>query len=128
MEKSLAPPCPQLKKLMKDLKKARFENRGGKGSHRNFVHPTGVRYVLSGNLGDDAHHYQEKDVRQNDAELDSEREIMNNATDTPHYTLVVEWSDEDQCYIRRCPELFGGGVHGRIAWRSMKSFARPSMK
>ncbi len=24
----------------------------------------------------------------------------------------VEWSDEDQCFIGRCPSLFSGGVHG----------------
>jgi len=28
------------------------------------------------------------------------------------YTKIVEWSDEDQCFIGRCPELMGGGVHG----------------
>lgn len=28
------------------------------------------------------------------------------------YTKMVEWSDEDQCFIGRCPELMGGGVHG----------------
>lgn len=27
-----------------------------------------------------------------------------------HY--VVNWSEEDQCYIGRCPNLFLGGVHG----------------
>jgi predicted HicB family RNase H-like nuclease len=28
------------------------------------------------------------------------------------YPKFVEWSDEDQCFIGRCPGLFGGGVHG----------------
>lgn len=28
------------------------------------------------------------------------------------YTKIVEWSEEDECYIGRCPELFHGGVHG----------------
>ena len=28
------------------------------------------------------------------------------------YIKVVEWSDEDQCFIGRCPELTLGGVHG----------------
>ena len=28
------------------------------------------------------------------------------------YQKYVEWSDEDQCFIGRCPALFGGGVHG----------------
>lgn len=33
-------------------------------------------------------------------------------TATPRYSLLVEWSDEDQIWIGRCPELFLGGVHG----------------
>ena len=28
------------------------------------------------------------------------------------YLKVVEWSDEDQCYIGSCPGLMFGGVHG----------------
>lgn len=28
------------------------------------------------------------------------------------YTKFVEWSDEDSCFIGRCPELMLGGVHG----------------
>lgn len=28
------------------------------------------------------------------------------------YHFVVNWSEEDQCYIGRCPGLFLGGVHG----------------
>ena len=29
------------------------------------------------------------------------------------YPKLVEWSDEDKCFIGRCPMLFSGGVHGR---------------
>lgn len=46
------------------LTRAGFENRGGKGSHRNFLHPKGIRVTLSGNPGDDAHPYQEREVGQ----------------------------------------------------------------
>ncbi len=28
------------------------------------------------------------------------------------FVKFVEWSDEDQCFIGRCPAVFGGGVHG----------------
>ena len=28
------------------------------------------------------------------------------------YVKLVEWSEEDGCYIGRCPELMLGGVHG----------------
>ena len=36
----------------------------------------------------------------------------NKTTPAARYTPFVEWSDEDQCYIGHCPELFLGGVHG----------------
>jgi predicted HicB family RNase H-like nuclease len=29
------------------------------------------------------------------------------------YPKVVDWSDEDECFIGRCPMLFQGGVHGK---------------
>jgi predicted RNase H-like HicB family nuclease len=28
------------------------------------------------------------------------------------YVKIVAWSEEDQCYIGRCPGLMLGGVHG----------------
>jgi len=28
------------------------------------------------------------------------------------YLKIVEWSEEDGCYVGRCPGLFYGGVHG----------------
>jgi predicted RNA binding protein YcfA (HicA-like mRNA interferase family) len=50
--------------LIKELEKAGFVNRGGKGSHRNFMHPSGIALTLSGKPGDDAKPYQEKLVKQ----------------------------------------------------------------
>jgi predicted RNA binding protein YcfA (HicA-like mRNA interferase family) len=49
---------------MRDLRQAGFTDRGGKGSHRNFVHPRVRKPVtLSGAEGDDALPYQERAVR-----------------------------------------------------------------
>lgn len=28
------------------------------------------------------------------------------------YHKWVEWSDQDRCYVGRCPDLFLGGCHG----------------
>ena len=28
------------------------------------------------------------------------------------YAKLVEWSDEDGCFIGSCPQLFYGGCHG----------------
>jgi predicted RNA binding protein YcfA (HicA-like mRNA interferase family) len=48
-----------VRELIGDLKRAGFADRGGKGSHRNFVHPKLTKpVVISGNPGDDAKHYQ----------------------------------------------------------------------
>ena len=52
----------KIRQLIKDLEKAGFINRGGKGSHRNYIHPKGVAITISGKLGDDAKHYQENEI------------------------------------------------------------------
>ena len=53
-----------MRDLIKDLEQAGFVDRGGKGSHRNFVDPRVRKPVtISGNPGDDAMHYQEGAVR-----------------------------------------------------------------
>ena len=55
---------PKVRELVSELEHAGFVNRGGKGSHRNFVHPKRQRpLTLSGGLGDDAAPYQIRDVR-----------------------------------------------------------------
>lgn len=54
---------PKVRELIDQLERNGFVNRGGKGSHRNFEHPKGVRLTISGKLGDDAQKYQEKLVR-----------------------------------------------------------------
>ncbi len=54
----------KIRELMAELEKAGFVSRGGKGSHRNFVHPNlSKSVVISGQTGDDAKHYQEKAVK-----------------------------------------------------------------
>ena len=51
----------KVRELIKELKKAGFVNRGGKGSHRNFVHPNVPKPItISGKPGNDAQDYQEK--------------------------------------------------------------------
>lgn len=50
---------PKVRELIKSLKQVGFEDRGGKGSHRNFIHPNVSKPVtISGRLGDDAKKYQ----------------------------------------------------------------------
>jgi predicted RNA binding protein YcfA (HicA-like mRNA interferase family) len=61
----------KIRELMRDLEKAGFINRGGKGSHRNYEHPQGVRVTLSGQSGDDAKPYQEREVRRKIEEVQS---------------------------------------------------------
>jgi predicted RNA binding protein YcfA (HicA-like mRNA interferase family) len=52
----------KIPELIHDLLKAGFVDRGGKGSHRNFKHPTRLRLTLSGKPGDDARRYPERAV------------------------------------------------------------------
>jgi predicted RNA binding protein YcfA (HicA-like mRNA interferase family) len=53
----------KVRELIHDLEQAGFANRGGKGDHRNYEHPKSIRVTVSGQLGDDAKPYQEKEVR-----------------------------------------------------------------
>ncbi len=54
---------PKVRELIGDLKRAGFVDRGGKGSHRNFVHPQVAKpVVISGAPGDDAKRYQVRAV------------------------------------------------------------------
>ncbi len=32
--------------------------------------------------------------------------------ESAHYVKIVEWSEEDQCFVGSCPGLFYGGCHG----------------
>jgi predicted RNA binding protein YcfA (HicA-like mRNA interferase family) len=54
----------KVRELISELERAGFVNRGGKGSHRNFVHPKVAKPVtISGRSGDDAKHYQLRAVQ-----------------------------------------------------------------
>ena len=53
---------PKVRELIAELERAGFVNRGGRGSHRNFVHPHVAKPItVSGAPGDE--HYQERAVR-----------------------------------------------------------------
>lgn len=65
----------------------------------------GVNITISGKAGDDAKHHQIKDVRRA-----IERVLMKNRN---RYLKVVEWSEEDDCFVGRVPGLALGGVHGK---------------
>lgn len=54
----------KIRQLIGDLEQAGFLYEPGKGSHRKYRHPSGILAVISGHGGDDAKHYQERQVRQ----------------------------------------------------------------
>jgi len=62
----------KIRNLISRLKRAGFIDRGGKGSHRNFVHRSGVILTLSGKPGDDAKPYQVKMVKEKIEEISHE--------------------------------------------------------
>ena len=54
----------KVRELVAELERAGSVNRGGKGNHRNFLHPNVIKPItISGDLGDDAKHYQVRAVR-----------------------------------------------------------------
>jgi predicted RNase H-like HicB family nuclease len=32
--------------------------------------------------------------------------------DSAKYVKIIEWSDENQCFVGSCPSVFYGGCHG----------------
>jgi hypothetical protein len=32
--------------------------------------------------------------------------------DSARYVKIIEWSDEDECFVGSCPGLLDGGCHG----------------
>jgi predicted RNA binding protein YcfA (HicA-like mRNA interferase family) len=55
---------PKIRDLIAELKRAGFKDRGGKGSHKNYIHPNVAEPItISGKAGDDAKHYQVRAVR-----------------------------------------------------------------
>ena len=62
---------PKIRELVAELEGAGFVYRGGKGSHRNYVHPRLSKPItISGKLGDDAKQYQIRAVRTAIAEVE----------------------------------------------------------
>lgn len=55
---------PKIRELIAQLERNGFSNRGGKGSHRVYEHPLCTKIVtVSGKEGNDAKHYQIKEVK-----------------------------------------------------------------
>lgn len=54
---------PKVRELIRELTAAGFENRGGKGSHRNSRHPKGANITINGGPSNDAKQYQIRDVK-----------------------------------------------------------------
>ncbi len=55
----------KIRELKRVLAKAGFTCRPGKGNHSKWYHPSATRFVVvSGNDGDDAKPYQERDVNE----------------------------------------------------------------
>ncbi len=61
----------KIRDLERDLQRAGFRQRRGKGSHRQWEHPAmpDLPVTISGHAGADAQRYQEKQVREVLAEL-----------------------------------------------------------
>jgi predicted RNA binding protein YcfA (HicA-like mRNA interferase family) len=54
----------KIRELKKALRDAGFEQKKGKGSHTNWVHPKySGKVTLSGKDGNDAKRYQEKEIQ-----------------------------------------------------------------
>jgi predicted RNase H-like HicB family nuclease/predicted RNA binding protein YcfA (HicA-like mRNA interferase family) len=99
------------RQLRAELRRAGFLVIRQEGSHETWEHPshTDSWFTLAGSDGEDAKPYQERQVR--DA-LESLRQrdtqggawLMNTC---PRYSILIQWSAEDQAYLVMLPEWEG---------------------
>jgi predicted RNA binding protein YcfA (HicA-like mRNA interferase family) len=69
----------KIRELKQMLRKARFTELTGKGSHTNWIHPDYLgKLTISGQNSADAKPYQEKAVREAIAEIQPEPEVEDN--------------------------------------------------
>lgn len=108
--KAEKPEPRKIRQLIADLERVGFVNRGGRDSHRNYIHPKGPCITVSGKSGDDARHYQEKQVRGISKMKITRSQIKTHAR---RYLKVVEWSEEDGVYIGSAPPIIGHCCHGK---------------
>jgi predicted RNA binding protein YcfA (HicA-like mRNA interferase family) len=55
----------KVRQIKADLRTLGFHNRGGDGSHTNWIHPLlpGTRITVAGKDSEDCRHYNENDLR-----------------------------------------------------------------
>jgi hypothetical protein len=100
----------KIRELVHDLQDAGFIDRGGEEGHRNFVHSIGVRVTLSGDPDGDAVPYQEWQVL--NVRCGSRVGCIAMMKNSDRYVKIVEWSEEDECYVGQCPGIIGPCCHG----------------
>ena len=44
--------------------------------------------------------------------------------DSDRYLKIVEWSEEDECYVGICPGMMLGGVHGQDEAKTYRELCR----
>jgi predicted RNase H-like HicB family nuclease/predicted RNA binding protein YcfA (HicA-like mRNA interferase family) len=100
----------KIRDLILDLQDAGFVNRG-EGGRRNFEHPVGTRVTVSGDPDCDATPYQEWEIL--NVRCGSRIGCFSMMKkDSDRYVKIVEWSEEDECYVGQCPGIIGPCCHG----------------
>jgi predicted RNase H-like HicB family nuclease len=80
-------------------------NREAKAVIETFSPENGKPLTISGRPGDDAKHYQ---VRAVQLAIGGDEEMKASAKSAK----ILEWSEEDQCYVGSAPGLILAGCHG----------------
>lgn len=69
----------KIRELKQILRQAGFTELTGKGSHTNWIHPKYLgKLTISGQNGDDARRYQEKDVHKAIEEIQQNQDLGGN--------------------------------------------------
>jgi predicted RNA binding protein YcfA (HicA-like mRNA interferase family) len=101
----------KIRELIRELERAGFVNRRGKGDHRNFEHSKGMRLTLSGNLVTMPTVSGTRSAQKDPG--------VKGVKDSAMYVKIVEWSDEDHCFVGQCPGIMVRAVMEMMRHKSM---------
>jgi len=97
---------PKVRELIKSLKQAGFEDRGGQGQSSEFRPPGCVETC------DDFWQTRRRCQKIPGTGCGKGSSGVQKVKKSALYAKIVEWSEEDQCFVGSAPGLLYGGCHG----------------
>ena len=119
------------REIRRDYLRAGYREEQGKGDHMKYRYP-GVdeTFVVDGKDGADARDYDERNLKRAAQNRRGEEEgaaAMTGKSESghhPRYSMLIEWSDRDNCYVVSFPEWEAFGWRGHTDGKTYQEAAK----